>query len=58
MAECTSSTWYNGRSIAFHCEADLNCGAIMQDFDRDRVSRNRFEVMKSHEEEVSDDRRT
>ena len=31
-------------------EADLNCGAMLQDFDRDRVSRNRFEVMQSHEE--------
>uniref|UniRef100_A0AAV1UK42 Chromo domain-containing protein n=1 Tax=Peronospora matthiolae TaxID=2874970 RepID=A0AAV1UK42_9STRA len=33
-------------------EADLNCGALLQDFDRDRVSRNRFEAMQSHEEEA------
>ena len=31
-------------------EADLNCGALIQDFDRDRASRNRIEVMQSHEE--------
>ena len=33
-------------------EADLNCGAMLQEFDRDRVSRNRFEVMQSHEDET------
>ena len=31
-------------------EADRNCGAVLQEFDRNRVSRNRFEVMQSHEE--------
>lgn len=32
-------------------QADLNCGALLQDFDRDRANRNRFEDMQSHEEE-------
>ena len=32
-------------------EADLNCGALLQEFERDRVSRSRFEVMQLHEEE-------
>ena len=32
-------------------EADRNCGAMFQEFDRDGVSRNRFEVMQSHEED-------
>ncbi|OWZ02252.1 hypothetical protein PHMEG_00026218 [Phytophthora megakarya] len=31
-------------------EADLNCGALRYEFLRDRASRNRFGVMKSHEE--------
>ena len=31
-------------------EVDLNCGALLQEFDRDQVSKNRFEVMQSHEE--------
>ena len=30
-------------------EVDLNCGVLLQDFDRDRVSKYRFEVMQSHE---------
>ena len=30
-------------------EADLNCGALLQEFERDRVSRSRFEVMQSQE---------
>ena len=29
-------------------EADLNCGALLQEFDRGRISRNRFEVMQTH----------
>ena len=33
-------------------EEDLNCGALLQEFDRDRVSKNRFEVMQSHEAAV------
>ena len=31
-------------------EVDLNCGALIQERDRDRVQKNRFEVMQSHEE--------
>ncbi|POM75656.1 LOW QUALITY PROTEIN: Reverse transcriptase [Phytophthora palmivora] len=31
-------------------EADLNCGALLYDYLRDRTNRNRFEVMQSHEE--------
>ena len=30
-------------------EADLNCGAILEEFDRNRISRNRFMVMQSNE---------
>ncbi|POM69104.1 LOW QUALITY PROTEIN: Hypothetical protein PHPALM_14640 [Phytophthora palmivora] len=30
-------------------EADLNCGALLYDYLRDRTNRNRFEVMQSHE---------
>lgn len=30
-------------------EADLNCGALLQEFERGVISRNRFEVMQSHE---------
>ena len=35
-------------------EVDLNCGALLQDFDRDRVSKKRFEVMQSHEAVVDE----
>ena len=31
-------------------KADLNCGALIQEWDRDRVQKNRFEVMQLHEE--------
>ncbi|POM68505.1 Hypothetical protein PHPALM_15330 [Phytophthora palmivora] len=31
-------------------EVDLNCGALLYDYLRDRTNRNRFEVMQSHEE--------
>ncbi|POM76148.1 Reverse transcriptase [Phytophthora palmivora] len=31
-------------------EADLNCGALLHDYLRDRTNRNRFKVMQSHEE--------
>ncbi|POM68575.1 LOW QUALITY PROTEIN: Reverse transcriptase [Phytophthora palmivora] len=31
-------------------EADLNCGALLYDYLRDRANRNRFVVMQSHEE--------
>ena len=33
-------------------EADLNCGAMLRDFERDRISQNKFRMMQSHEEEV------
>uniref|UniRef100_M4BJ95 Chromo domain-containing protein n=1 Tax=Hyaloperonospora arabidopsidis (strain Emoy2) TaxID=559515 RepID=M4BJ95_HYAAE len=33
-------------------EAILNCGAMLQEFDRDQVRKNRFEVMQSHKEEA------
>ncbi|GMF16093.1 unnamed protein product [Phytophthora fragariaefolia] len=32
-------------------EADLNCGALLQEFIRERADRNRFNAMQSHEEE-------
>uniref|UniRef100_H3H5N5 Integrase catalytic domain-containing protein n=1 Tax=Phytophthora ramorum TaxID=164328 RepID=H3H5N5_PHYRM len=32
-------------------EADLNCGALMHEFERERTRRNRFGVMQSHEAE-------
>uniref|UniRef100_H3H9H5 Chromo domain-containing protein n=1 Tax=Phytophthora ramorum TaxID=164328 RepID=H3H9H5_PHYRM len=35
-------------------EADLNCGAMLRDFERGLASRNRFEVMQSHEGEAED----
>ena len=31
-------------------EADLYCGALLQEFDRDQANRNRFEVMQTYEE--------
>ena len=31
-------------------KADVNCGALIQERDSDRVQKNQFEVMKSHEE--------
>ena len=39
-------TWTDGE--------DLNCGALLQELDRDRVSKNHFEVMQSHEEAVDE----
>ncbi|OWZ16536.1 reverse transcriptase [Phytophthora megakarya] len=38
----TENFWYTG--------ADLNCGALLYEFLRDRTNRNRFGVKKSHEE--------
>ena len=35
-------------------EVDLNCGALLLEFDRDRVSKNRFEVMQLHEAAVDE----
>ncbi|POM78907.1 LOW QUALITY PROTEIN: Reverse transcriptase [Phytophthora palmivora] len=34
-------------------EADLNCGVLLHEYERDGTSRNRFSVMQSHEEEGS-----
>jgi hypothetical protein len=42
----TDSTWVD--------EADLNCGALLREVERERASRSRFEVMQSHEEEAED----
>ena len=36
-------------------EADLNCGAMLEEFERNGISRNRFEVMQSHEEDLVND---
>ncbi|OWY97039.1 reverse transcriptase [Phytophthora megakarya] len=41
-AEYDEPTWVD--------EADLNCGAILNAFLRERANRNRFNVMQSHEE--------
>ena len=32
--------------------ADLSCGALIQEWDRDRVRKNQFGVMQSHEEGI------
>ena len=42
--------WKEYRDPTWIDEADLNWGAILKVFNRDRMSRNRFEVMQSHEE--------
>ena len=42
---------WEGHSDPLWVEEDLNCSALLQESDRDRVSRNRFEVMQSHEKE-------
>ena len=31
-------------------EVDLNCGGLLRDYERRQTTRNRFEVMQSHEE--------
>ena len=41
--------WKEYPDLSWVDEADLSCGAILQEFERNRVSRNRFEVMQSHE---------
>ena len=33
-------------------EVDLNCGALVQEFDRDRVGKSRFDAIQSHEAAV------
>ena len=35
-------------------EVDLNCGSLLQEFDRNRVRRNRFEVIQSYEEKAEE----
>ena len=35
-------------------EADLNCGALIQGWGRNREKKNRFELMQSHEEGDAD----
>uniref|UniRef100_A0AAV1VKH6 Chromo domain-containing protein n=1 Tax=Peronospora matthiolae TaxID=2874970 RepID=A0AAV1VKH6_9STRA len=41
--------WKGYPDLSWVDEADLRCGAILQEFERNRVSRNRFDVMQSHE---------
>ena len=41
--------WKGHADLSWVDEADLSCGAILQEFERNRVSRNRFEAMQSHE---------
>uniref|UniRef100_A0AAV1TVV3 Reverse transcriptase n=1 Tax=Peronospora matthiolae TaxID=2874970 RepID=A0AAV1TVV3_9STRA len=41
--------WKGYPDLSWVDEADLSCGAILQEFERNRVSRNRFDVMQSHE---------
>ena len=41
--------WKGYTDLSWVNEADLSCGAILQKFERNRVSRNRFEVMHLHE---------
>ena len=42
--------WKGYGDLSWVNEADLSCGALIQEWDRDRVRKNRFEVMQSHEE--------
>jgi hypothetical protein len=46
--------WKGSSDPTWIDEVDLNCGALLQEFDRDQVSKNRFEVMQSHEEVMED----
>ena len=46
--------WKGFQDPSWVDEADLNCGALLQEFERNRISRNRFEVMQSHEEDRND----
>ena len=41
--------WKGHPDLSWLDKADLSCGAILQEFERKQVSRNRFEVMQSHE---------
>ena len=53
MVECIGNLvhWKGYSDPSWIDEADLNCGAMLEEFERNRISRNRFEVMQSHEEE-------
>ncbi|OWZ01086.1 hypothetical protein PHMEG_00027600 [Phytophthora megakarya] len=42
--------WCDNEDPTWIDEADLNCGAILHEFLRDRANQNRFGVMQSHEE--------
>uniref|UniRef100_A0AAV1VNM2 Reverse transcriptase n=1 Tax=Peronospora matthiolae TaxID=2874970 RepID=A0AAV1VNM2_9STRA len=46
--------WKGYPDLSWVDEADLSCGAILQEFERNRVSRNRFDVMQSHEGELDE----
>ena len=41
--------WKGYPDLSWVDEADMSRGDILQEFERNRVSRNRFEVMQSHE---------
>ena len=41
--------WKGHADLSWVDEVDLNCGALLRDFERKRTSHNRFEVMQSHE---------
>ncbi|POM66392.1 Hypothetical protein PHPALM_17750 [Phytophthora palmivora] len=42
--------WKGYDELTWVDEADLNCGALLYDYLRDRTNRNRFEVMQSRED--------
>ena len=44
--------WKGHRDATWVDEADLNCGALLQEFERDRADKNRFEMMQVQESEV------
>ena len=44
--------WKGYNDPLWVAEVDFDCDALLQEFDRDRKSRNRFEVMQSHEKEI------
>ena len=46
--------WKGSGDPTWTDEEDLNCGALLQEFDRDRVSNNLSEVMQSQEAAVDE----
>ena len=53
MAGCTDSSKSIGKDMVIRPwvdKADLNCGALIQEWDCDPEQKNRFEVMQPHEE--------